>query len=145
MEVKQIDAKDTYRIRNKILRPNQDISSCIFEGDEDEMSFHLGAYLDGKLASVASFFMQKSDLFENEYQFRLRGMATVQEHQGKGLSKALLQTAFNLIKRNNVDLLWCNARVTAEGFYENCGFEKSGEYFDIPEIGKHIIMYKKID
>ncbi len=145
MEVKQIEAKDTYKIRNIVLRPNQDISKCIFDGDESDMSFHLGAYIDNELASVASFYMENSEKFENPYQYRLRGMATLPEYQGQGLSRSLLQTAFNLIKRNNVDLLWCNARITAEGFYENCGFTTNGDYFEIPEIGKHIVMSRVIN
>jgi len=144
MEVKQIEAKDTYKIRNDILRPGQSIKDCVFKGDDDEMSFHLGAFIDNELTSVASFFMQKSKHFDDEYQYRLRGMATMAQFQGRGLSKALLQTAFNLIKRNNVKLLWCNARKSAEGFYLTAGFEKVGEYFEIEGIGSHIVMFKKI-
>ena len=46
MNVKQIDAKDTYNIRNKILRPGLPVESCYFDGDNDDQTFHLGAYRD---------------------------------------------------------------------------------------------------
>ena len=54
MEVKQIDAKDTYNIRNSLLRQGLPVESCYFDGDKDENTFHLGAFEDDKLRSVAS-------------------------------------------------------------------------------------------
>ncbi len=69
-------------------------------------------------------------------------MATLPEHQNKGLSKALLQTAFPIIQNNHVNLLWCNARVDACGFYEKVGFNKMGEEFMIPDVGPHYLMLK---
>ncbi len=145
MEVKQIDAKDTYNIRHEILRPDGNIEDCQFPGDNDELSFHLGAYIDDKLVSVASFYMDNHPTIDADYQFRLRGMATLQEHSGQGMSSALLRTAFPLIKKNHVNTLWCNARLSAAGFYEKVGFETIGEEFDIEGIGPHILMIKKLE
>lgn len=144
MEVKQIEAKDTYTIRQKILRPNGDIEECKFDGDDKEVTFHLGAYIDETLASVASFYFDNHPKIKEEYQFRLRGMATLNEFQGQGLSRALLRTAFPIIKKNHVFTLWCNARKSAVGFYEKVGFEIIGEEFDIPNIGPHFLMIKKL-
>lgn len=145
MEVKQIEAKDTYNIRHEILRPEGSIEECKFDGDENEVTFHLGAYIDDELCSVASFYLDSHPDIKEEYQFRLRGMATVKAHQGKGLSRALLKTAFPLIKKNHVNTLWCNARTSAVGFYEKVGFEIISDEFDIPTIGPHFLMVKKLD
>ena len=128
-----------------MLRPNGTLEDCVFQGDNDELTFHLGAFVDKKLVSVASFYFEKNDRFSDPYQYRLRGMATLPEHQGQGLSWALLRTAFPVIKQNQCTLLWCNAREKAMGFYEKVGFTPSGEFFSIPHIGKHILMSIKID
>jgi predicted GNAT family N-acyltransferase len=144
MNVKQIDAKDTYNIRNKILRSGLPIDSCYFEGDKEDSTFHLGAYIDDKLASIASFFLKTNPIFPEEYQFQLRGMATLKEYQGQGLSQALLRAAFPLIQQNHVNSLWCNARIPAVGFYEKVGFEVHGNEFDIPGVGPHVLMHKTI-
>jgi predicted GNAT family N-acyltransferase len=144
MNVKQVDAKDTYQIRSLVLRPGLPIDSCYFDGDKDELTFHLGAYVDDKLASVASFYFHRNDTFPEEYQFQLRGMATLPSHRGQGLSSALLKTAFPLIEKNHVKLLWCNARENATGFYENVGFIKTGNIFEIDGVGPHILMQKEI-
>lgn len=128
-----------------MLRPNGTLDDCIFQGDNDELTFHLGAFVDKKLVSVASFYFESHKSFEDAYQYRLRGMATLPEYQGQGLSSALLRTAFPVIKQNQCTLLWCNAREKAMGFYERVGFKPSGEFFSIPNIGKHVLMSIKID
>lgn len=144
MIVKQIEAKDTYYLRNNILRPNRPVETCHFEGDFDEQTFHLGAFIDDELASIASFYFIKNDQVPDSYQYQLRGMATLDNFQGQGLSSALLRTAFPIIKNNNVDVLWCNARVSAIGFYEKVGFKTISEEFDIPDVGPHVLMLKHI-
>jgi predicted GNAT family N-acyltransferase len=145
MKVLRINASDTYQIRNQILRPGQPIEACHFAEDENEQTFHLGAFIDSKLVSVASFYFERNEKFEEEYQYRLRGMATLAEHQGKGLSSALLKTAFPIIKQNFCQMLWCNARTSAQGFYQKVGFEKVGDEFDIKGIGPHVLMFKNIN
>lgn len=145
VQVLRIKAIDSHPIRHKMLRPNGTLEDCVFKGDTDELTFHLGAFVDKKLVSVASFYFERKDLFPDLYQYRLRGMATLPEFQGQGLSSALLRTAFPLIKGNQCTLLWCNARTSAQGFYEKVGFTPHGEIFDIPGIGPHILMSIKID
>ncbi|MBT4792770.1 MAG: GNAT family N-acetyltransferase, partial [Halobacteriovoraceae bacterium] len=110
MNVKQIDAKDTYQLRNIVLRPNLPVKSCHFDHDKDESTFHLAAYIDDKLASIASFYMLNNDKLDDNFQYQLRGMATLVEYRAQGLSSALLRTAFPLIKKNHINTLWCNAR-----------------------------------
>lgn len=145
MQVKQIDYRDTYPIRHQMLRPGRPIETCHFEGDDNDLTFHLGAYVDEKLASVASFYFKSHpEIKDQEYQYQLRGMATLPEYQNQGLSRALLKTAFPIIQNNHVKLLWCNARVGAAGFYENCGFIRVGEEFEIPDVGPHYLMLKNI-
>lgn len=134
--------RDTYPLRHQMLRPHGTLSDCVFKGDDDDLTFHLGAFLDGKLVSVASFYFENKDIFEaaHPHQYRLRGMATSPDFQGRGLSSALLKTAFPLIKQNQCTLLWCNARVSAEGFYEKVGFSGHGDIFAMPGIGDHRLM-----
>lgn len=145
MQVLRIKAIDTHPIRHKMLRPSGTLEDCIFQGDSDELTFHLGAFVDKKLVSVASFYFERSDKFPDTYQYRLRGMATLPEYQGQGLSSALLKTAFPVIKQNQCTLLWCNAREKAMGFYKKVGFLPTGDFFNIPHIGKHILMSITID
>ena len=143
MKVKQISTYDTYAIRQQMLRPSKNIDSCKFQSDDDDQTIHLGAFVSSKLVSVASFYFTNNPQFSEDNQYQLRGMATLPEHQNQGFSRELLKFGFPLIKQNFCQLVWCNARSSAEGFYEKTGFEAVGNIFDIPEVGPHRLMIKK--
>lgn len=145
MEVLQIHPKDTYAIRHAVLRHGKPIETCMFEGDDDELSFHLGAFVEKKLCSVASFYFRNHPNIDEPYQYQLRGMATLPEYQGQGFSMALLNTGFPMILKNNVKVVWCNARKSAVGFYEKAGFEIVGQEFEIKDIGPHFLMKKVLE
>lgn len=146
MKVLRINASDTYPIRQQVLIPDHDLKKAKFEFDDDEdISFHLGAFKDHKLVSVASFYYDRNTTFADQHQYQLRGMATLPEFQGQGLSSELLNMAFPIIKQNFCTLLWCNAKVTAIGYYQKVGFVIQDEKpFEIEGIGTHVLMYKKI-
>ena len=143
MKVMQISPQDTYGIRQQMLRPGLEIDHCKFQNDEDDNTIHLGAFIEGRLVSVASFYFNNNPRFNEDVQYQLRGMATLPEHQNQGFSRELLKFGFPLIKRNFCQLVWCNARLNAEGFYKKTGFEAIGNTFNIPDIGHHILMIKK--
>jgi ribosomal protein S18 acetylase RimI-like enzyme len=146
MRVLRISAQDTYPIRQQVLVPDHNLQKAKFENDDDEdLSFHLGAFVNGQLVSVTSFFYERNPLFQDQHQYQLRGMATLPEFQRQGLSSELLTMAFPIIKQNFCTLLWCNARVPAIGFYEKVGFKRvNDEVFQIAEIGPHVLMMKPI-
>ena len=144
MKVLRVQTSDTYPIRSQILRQGRPIEDCVFEGDEEEQTFHLGAFVDGKLVSVASFYFQNHPKLQDPYQYRLRGMATLAEYRSEERRVGQECMSFPIIKQNMCHILWCNARKSALGFYQKVGFEKMGEEFDIPEIGPHYLVFRKI-
>ena len=77
--------------------------------------------------------------------YRLRGMATEPTKQRKGLGAMVLHGAMDYLKKEtDMEILWCNARVTAFGFYEKMGFTILGEEFDIPNLGLHKTGYLEL-
>ncbi len=142
IEVKYISAEDTYQIRKQILRKNSPLSEKT-EGDFDKNTFHLGAFNDTKLVSVATFMQNNCPHFEG-VQYRLRGMATLENHQQKGFGKLLIKRAEIILKERRATVLWCNARIGALNFYKRLSFKTKGSKFDIQYIGLHYIMYKQL-
>ncbi len=145
MIVKRIHLKDTLGIRKAVLSVDDFEASYNFEGDTDQDTFHLGAFVDNSLVSVASFYFVRNPEFNIDNQFQLQGMATLENYRKQGLSRELLNVAFPIIKQNFCNLVWCNARVTAAPFYEKLGFHTQGEEFEVDGIGKHILMYREIN
>jgi len=145
LKVLRISPGDTTDIRHQMLRAGRPREEAIFPGDENDQTFHLGAFVQNKLVSVASFYFECHPDLADQYQYRLRGMATLPDFQRQGLSSALLKMAFPIIKQNLCTLVWCNARSGALGFYQKVGFEKTGEEFEIETVGPHHLMFKKIN
>jgi GNAT superfamily N-acetyltransferase len=140
MQLKEISAEDTYSIRGEMLRKGRPPETRKLEGDHDELTFHLGGFVKGKLVSVASFYFKHNPQLPGEHHFQLRGMATLSQFQGKGLSSALLKRAIPIIKNNHCSHIWCNARLVAKGFYEKVGFKAISDSFEIEPIGPHVLM-----
>ena len=142
MKVLRITTQDTLAIRYKMLRKNiaEAKEDCYFNNDEEDNTFHLGAFTANTLASVASFYLENNNQISETVQFRLRGMATLPKFQHQGLSSELLKMAFPIIKQNMCNILWCHARENAVGFYEKVGFKKTGDLFLVDKIGPHYLM-----
>jgi hypothetical protein len=51
--VKNIEGSETYVLRQKILRPNQTLADCKYPSDYETDTFHLGAFINDELISIA--------------------------------------------------------------------------------------------
>lgn len=132
-------------MRQPVLRPGRPPEECIFEGDTTSSTLHLGAFLGYTLVGVASFMKNKHSHFNEPEQYQLRGMAVLPEYQNKKLGeKLLLEGEKRLIDQASNVLIWFNARESAIDFYKRYGYKTTGELFMIPNVCKHIVMYKNL-
>ncbi len=141
--IKKIPSAETFLGRHPVLRAGKPIESCRFEGDDSETTHHFGLYLDQELVGIISLFKTSNPVFAEPNQYQIRGMAVLQDQQKKDFGKALILHSEAFCKLQNVDFIWFNARVEAIGFYEKMGYQKKGLTFDIPDVGEHIIMFKR--
>ena len=131
IESKLIQPNLTHKIRLSVLWPHKNISNCFLAEDDLKDTFHVGTFLK-----------QNNVIFdENVKQYRLRAMATEKKHQGISMGRKLIMFAKNELIKRKVKLLWCDARKIAIPFYENLGFKSQGEFYNIPKIGPHKLMY----
>jgi predicted GNAT family N-acyltransferase len=72
--------------------------------------------------------------------WQLRGMATEPAVRGTGAGRALVSEGLARVADRGGDLVWCDARVPAVGFYELMGFTVVTGAFDKPGIGPHVGM-----
>ena len=144
IEVREIATAETYPVRHVVLRPGRPLESCYYPKDDDAGTFHLGVFVDGRLAGVATYLVDSHAGFSDAVQYRLRGMAVLPEYQGLGLGRALIDAAYPRIAAAGATLLWFTAREEAVGFYVKQGFTGHGEYYDEPLLGPHLLMYKRL-
>ena len=136
----KIKPEETYPIRRDVLRKNIDLPYKL-EGDFDEETIHLGFLMDSKIVSIVTLIKKNHhDLIGEQYQ--LRGMATLPEHIGLGYGRALVLKAEKLLSEKKIGKIWCNARVSALGFYKSVNYEIKGDRFIVDKIGEHYMMYK---
>lgn len=144
IEIKEITANNTYTVRQCMLRPDRPLKDCVFDKDNSNSTFHLGALHNETVVGVATFIQEATPLLSYKKMYQLRGMAVVEDFQHFGCGKALIEYGETLLRKKNTSVVWCNARVKAVKFYEKCGYITIGVPFEIPKIGIHYVMYKKL-
>ena len=142
IQINKISAQETFPIRLEVLRKNIPLP-FEFNGDFDEDTFHLGAFENNQLIAVASFMKANNSHIKGE-QYQLRGMATLETHQGIGAGKLMMENAFEILKELKVDCLWCNARLMAVPFYEKLGYKTVYTRKDYPKGYECYTLYKKL-
>lgn len=142
MEVRPITSAQTRPLRHLVLWPHiPNEEDCVIDIDLREDAIHLGTFHEGKLIAVGSFFEMNSPRLRTERQYRLRAMATHPDFRGSGAGKVLVQYGIQLLKAKGAQVLWCDARLKATGFYAALGFNLMNEIYDVPNIGPHQFMW----
>jgi GNAT superfamily N-acetyltransferase len=118
--IQSIRYTDTWPIRHQVMWPDEALDYVILS--EDEKGLHYGLFIDDRLISVVSLFVD-----HNEAQFRK--FATVSEQQGKGIGTALLTHLMKEVQSMGITRLWCNARTEKASFYQKFGFQKTNQEF----------------
>ena len=141
--VERVDAAATYPLRRRVLRPGRPPGAARFAIDDDPATASFAARAaDGEVVGTAVVYPEPCPwLPDRSHAWRLRGMATAPERRGQGIGARVLQAALDHVAAGGGDLVWCNARVPAQRFYERAGFQPHGTPWDDPDIGPHIAMW----
>lgn len=143
--VRPVPAPEVRPLRQAVLRPGQPPDASLYPGDDNPLTVHLGAYLDGRLVGIASVYAElRPGAPAREPAWRLRGMASAADARGQGVGRALLEASVDHVAASGGGELWCNARTPAAGFYAAAGFDVVSEPFDIPGIGPHVVMRRLV-
>jgi GNAT superfamily N-acetyltransferase len=144
MKIKLITAAETLSLRQRVLREGYPIAECRFQGDEATTTFHVGNFAGDELVCIASVMQQNESrfgLFNDQVSFQLRGMASEEAVRGQGFGTAVLDACVKECWARGGNVLWCNARIAATGFYQKQGFTLHPEKFNLPGVGWHQVMY----
>lgn len=142
MGISSISSQETYDLRQRVLRPGLPLEACVFP--QDSMSLHLGFRSEGAVVSVLSAHEERSELFPESKQWRIRGMATEPDRQGQGLGAELLRELSARARAEGVERIWCNARLIAIPFYARAGYALNSPEFHIEGVGPHRVMSLKL-
>ena len=141
VQIKIISSHLTHNIRKKVLWPHIKNNNYKLDIDDNNTTFHLGAFLDNTIISIGTFVKEKNPKFSATNQYRLRAMATSKKHRRLGVGKTLFLESLRILKVKKVDLLWCDARLNAIPFYKSLNMQSLNEIYEIINIGPHKTMY----
>lgn len=154
--VKTVQWEVLKEVRYAVLWPHlKSAEDARIDIDEREGAIHLAGIMGEEVVGVASLFLQKCDrfsgFFEGEKVYRLRAMGVLAHVRRNGVGEAIINEAVNILKAKDVEVIWCDAREVAWGFYKRCGFafcaDKEGvecEAYTVPNIGLHKMMYRRL-
>lgn len=120
IQIEQIRPELTWRLRQRVLYPEQTLHDMKMEEDND--GYHFGAFTDNELVGVVSLFQKGTD-------FQFRKFAVNAAVQNMGIGKTLLKYIEDFAVTEDAERIWCNARDTAIGFYLRYGFIQTGNTF----------------
>ncbi|OSC98216.1 GCN5-related N-acetyltransferase [Trametes coccinea BRFM310] len=141
INIRSISAEETVPLRHSVLWPDHPVSYVLLP--EDSSGFHYGAFLPGSSTPVAVISVFYDPLPTTgssaspsqppaaaQRTARFRKFACDPAYQGRGIGTGLLQHVFDVAaKEMGCSVVWCDARLSAAGWYERRGMRRFGEMF----------------
>ncbi len=129
--------KQVLLLREEVLRKPLGLHFSDEELQKEKANMHMAAYEDDRMLGCCML------VEEGHETVRLRQMAVVNDVQGKGIGRALMQFAENLARDRGYKKITMHARKNAVGFYEKLGYKMKGEEFEEITI-PHYVMEKEL-
>jgi len=125
------------KMRLEILRKPLGLQFTQEELEKEKDEVMMGAFEDDKMLGCCMLIKEPGKTL------RLRQMAVLNNVQGKGIGRALMNFAENIARDMGYKKLTMHARKTAAGFYEKQGYQVTGDEFLEVTI-PHYVMEKEL-
>jgi GNAT superfamily N-acetyltransferase len=125
------------KLRDDILRKPLGLGFAPYELEKEKDNMLIGAFEDDDMLGCCML------VEENPGMVRLRQMAVLNDLQGKGIGRALMNFAENLARDRGYKIISMHARKNAIGFYEKMGYKVSSPEFMEITI-PHYVMEKQL-
>lgn len=125
------------KLRDDMLRRPLGLTFTPEELEEEKDNMLIGAFEDDSLLGCCMLVEERPGTV------RLRQMAVLNDLQGKGIGRALMQFAENIARDHGYRVLMMHARKNAIGFYEKMGYKIKSTEFEEVTI-PHYVMEKEL-
>jgi GNAT superfamily N-acetyltransferase len=125
------------KLRDDVLRKPLGLSFTPQELEEEKDNMLIAAFEDDQILGCCMLVEEQPGVV------RLRQMAVLNDLQGKGVGRALMNFAENIARDGGYRILRMHARENALGFYEKVGYKVKGDKFMEVTI-PHYVMEKQL-
>ncbi len=127
--------KQMVKLRDTILRKPLGLYFTPEDLEKEKDNILIGAFEDDQMLGCCMLVEEEPSIV------RLRQMAVLNDLQGKGIGRALMNFAENLARDRGYKTIRMNARKNVVGFYEKVGYKVKGDEF-IEVTIPHYLMEK---
>ena len=132
-----VEYRQMVKLRDDMLRKPLGLGFTPQELDKEKDNMLIGAFEDEDMLGCCML------VEENPETVRLRQMAVLNDLQGKGIGRAMMQFAENIARDRGFKRITMHARKSATGFYEKLGYVTTGEEFEEVTL-PHVVMEKRL-
>lgn len=125
------------KLRDAILRKPLGLSFSPEDVEKEKDNMLIGAFEEERMLGCCMLVKEQPEIV------RLRQMAVLNDLQGKGIGRALMNFAENLARDSGYKIIRMHARQNSVGFYEKVGYRIKGDQF-IEITIPHFIMEKEL-
>lgn len=125
------------KLRDDILRKPLGLGFTQHELEKEKENMLIGAFEDDQMLGCCMLVEKDPEIV------RLRQMAVLNDLQGKGIGRALMNFAENIARDRGYKVLSMHARKNAVGFYEKMGYKVASDEFTEVTI-PHYVMEKQL-
>lgn len=125
------------KLRDDILRKPLGLGFTQSELEKEKENMLIGAFEDDHMLGCCMLVEKDTEIV------RLRQMAVLNDLQGKGIGRALMNFAENIARDRGYKILSMHARKNAAGFYEKMGYKIASDEFTEVTI-PHYVMEKRL-
>ncbi len=123
------------KLRDIILRKPLGLSFTPEELEKEKDNMLIGAFEDERMLGCCMLVEEQPDIV------RLRQIAVLNDLQGKGIGRALMNFAENIARDRGYKIIRMHARSNAANFFEKVGYKIKGDQF-IEITIPHYVMEK---
>lgn len=155
--IERVAAQRVRPLRAAVLRAGQPLAASVYPEEHLASTVHLAAMSpEGEVVGCSTWFAEPPPPevpapgsgtpppATPDRAWRLRGMATDPSVRGQGYGAALLLAGMQVAAESGAELVWCNARVVALGFYEAHGFRAVGPVFETAGGIPHRVAWRPV-
>ncbi|MBP7557075.1 MAG: GNAT family N-acetyltransferase [Chitinophagaceae bacterium] len=132
-----VEYRQMVKLRDDILRKPLGLGFTPEELESERDNLLIAAFEDERMLGCCMLVEEKPGVA------RLRQMAVLNDLQGKGIGRALMNFAENIARDRGFKTICMHARANAIGFYEKVGYRVSGDQF-IEVTIPHFLMEKQL-
>ena len=141
IKFKRVTSSHIKKLRQKNLYRDLPNSLADYKEDNYPNTKHYAILKNESVVSALTIIERTTN---KKKSVQLRGMFTIQKELNKGYGSLLIDKVSFKLKKENINLIWCNSRINVIDFYKKNKFKEIGKKFSINLLGDHKKLIRKL-